>query len=383
MTVRSIVFYFFFFLITFVFLAKPVSKTITGDERSQIEEIESKLSREKEKLETFDYHEKGLLEQLSQLEQEVNEKKRALNDLKKKVGQEKTSIKKLEQRLPPLQKALADAEALGARRLVALYKYARTGYVKILADSSDLDDFWRRLKYLKAIMKADRELLERLAEEEQAYREKLARIKDQIVKKEKLRDEEVKRLDSLSNELEEKVIRLMQVHKEKEYYETAVKELELAAKDLRKTLSNIEKKDSSGMKLFSSFEDSRGQLPFPLQGDIVRAGNGTGATGPASRRGIFIKSHLDDRVQAVFPGRVEFSGRLKGYGEVIIINHGSRFFTISARFSQREKREGDAVNAGEIIGLVGRSGSPNRGILYFEIRRGGKSLDPLKWLRSR
>ena len=86
-------------------------------------------------------------------------------------------------------------------------------------------------------------------------------------------------------------------------------------------------------------------------------------------------------VKAIFPGRVEFSGTLKGYGETIIINHGSRFFTISAHLSERKKEAGDPVEGEEVIGIVGGN-RPSKGAgIYFEIRRAGKTLAPLKWLK--
>jgi len=97
---------------------------------------------------------------------------------------------------------------------------------------------------------------------------------------------------------------------------------------------------------------------------------------------VFIESS-DTDVKAVFPGRVDFSGQLKGYGEIIIINHGSRYFTISAQLYQRTKEEGDEVDSGEVIGFVSQSGSSKKTRVYFEIRKAGKSLNPLSWLKKR
>ena len=87
-------------------------------------------------------------------------------------------------------------------------------------------------------------------------------------------------------------------------------------------------------------------------------------------------------MRAVFPGRVEFSGQLKGYGEMIILNHGSRYFTISARLSKRNKKEGEMVKAGEVIGFLGASDGANPPKLYFEVRLGENPLDPGKWLKA-
>jgi septal ring factor EnvC (AmiA/AmiB activator) len=79
---------------------------------------------------------------------------------------------------------------------------------------------------------------------------------------------------------------------------------------------------------------------------------------------------------------VDFSGGLKGYGEVIIINHGSRYFSISAHLSERIKQEGDLVEGGETIGWVRSKKKLGKPWLYFEMREGEKPLDVLTWLRE-
>jgi septal ring factor EnvC (AmiA/AmiB activator) len=83
----------------------------------------------------------------------------------------------------------------------------------------------------------------------------------------------------------------------------------------------------------------------------------------------------------VFPGRIEFSGNLKGYGEIVVINHGSRYFTVTAYLERRKGEEGKIVKAGEIIGTIGKDDSPSGRRVYFEVRRGGTNLDPAEWLK--
>ena len=77
-------------------------------------------------------------------------------------------------------------------------------------------------------------------------------------------------------------------------------------------------------------------------------------------------------VKAVFSGKVDFSGKLKGYGELIIINHGERFFTVSAHLSKRNRLEGDLVQKGDTIGVAGTDGI-SRGIkVLFRNQKGWK-----------
>jgi septal ring factor EnvC (AmiA/AmiB activator) len=100
-----------------------------------------------------------------------------------------------------------------------------------------------------------------------------------------------------------------------------------------------------------------------------------------THKGIYIEGPSGAEVRSIFPGRVDFSGWLKGYGQVVLINHGSRFFTVSGHLAERFKSEGDMVQAGAVIGLLGETGSLAGPRLYFEIRKEGISLDPLKWLK--
>ncbi|MBW1851455.1 MAG: peptidoglycan DD-metalloendopeptidase family protein [Deltaproteobacteria bacterium] len=378
---KAAVFSSFLVFVIFLFSANEVSANKASADRDHIKIIESNLSREKQKFEKFDSREKDLLSQVSELELGVAERRRVLDKLRKKLRVSRNEIGKLEKKQARLEQSLNDTDIKAAKRLVSLYKYARKGYVKILADVTDMDQFWQRVIYLKAISEEDQKELARLAEEGLQYKKTIARVRRQIDMKESVEKEENARLAALREDLEKKVIRLIRIHKEKEFYETAVKELQIAAQDLKQTFSNIEKKETYSTIWSSNFADARHKLPFPLEGKVIKGNKLLGPANLSFDKGVFIEGLLAE-VKAIFPGRVDFSGQLKGYGEVVIINHGSRFFTISARLSQRIKEEGDVVDSGDVIGLAGKNGSLKKTRLYFEIRRAGKSLDPLSWLKK-
>jgi len=122
-------------------------------------------------------------------------------------------------------------------------------------------------------------------------------------------------------------------------------------------------------------------LLLPVDGKILKKSTKSGEREFTTLKGIYIEAPFGSHVKAVFPGRVDFSGQLKGYGQVVVINHGSRFFTISAYLLQRNKQEGEMVEKGDIIGQVGETGMETGPALYFEIREGETNLNPLKWLK--
>ena len=97
-------------------------------------------------------------------------------------------------------------------------------------------------------------------------------------------------------------------------------------------------------------------------------------------RGIDIKTAMGERIFASAAGTVIFSGRQSGFGKVVIIDHGQRLFTVYAHLSSIGVNRGITVDAGEPIGRAGDTGNANGVHLHFEIRKEGKTLDPLKYL---
>ena len=364
-----------------VYPVLAASMPAAKDREDQIKQIESELLREKQNYQAFDFKEKDLLERLSDLDQEVAEKKKGIEELKQKIHASGTEVESLEKMLQDVERGLKRAEERLKKRLVALYKYSRAGYMHILADAQDLDQFRQRVKYVWAVMREDRKVLGTLMEEGRKAHGEISRIRRKMTEAASRKDEENTRLAVLKKDLDEKVLLLMNVHREKEFYETAVRELELGAQDLKRTLSDIESKKSENIPKYSHFADLEGKLPLPLDGKPVRGGQFLKTPDLNLRKGVFIEAASDREVKAVFPGRVDFSGRLKGYGEMVVINHGERFFTISALLSQRTKKKGDRVKAGEAIGRVAGEGPSKEAVVYFEIRRRGENLDPMKWFK--
>ena len=100
------------------------------------------------------------------------------------------------------------------------------------------------------------------------------------------------------------------------------------------------------------------------------------------RSGIGIKAGKGDPIRAVYAGKVLFSSWFNGYGNMLIIDHGNHYCTLYAHAEEVFKKEGDRVEAGEVIATVGDTGSMTGPGLHFEVRHNGKSVDPMKWLKK-
>lgn len=349
----------------------------------QIEKIERKLSSEKQKLKKIDSQEKDLLDQLASLEQEVAKKRGAVNELSKKLHRAEANVGVLRRKLSTLKQSSQDIETKVSSKLVKLYKHTRKDYIRTLVEVTDIAQFWRRVKYLRAVMEEDRMALTRSAKEAHDHQDEISRTEAKLAEIRNISSEKKARLMLLKEELKKKVLRLMRIHNEKEFYETAVVELQAAAESLKQTLINIEKKDNNDIDRSFHFKDFKGKLAYPFKGRVIGYKKMLGSARPGAYKGIVIEGVPGSGVKVVFSGVVAFSGKLKGYGELVIINHGSRFFTVSAHLSKRNKIEGDVVDEGDVLGQVGGKGASGGARLYFEIRRAGKSLNPQEWLKAK
>jgi murein DD-endopeptidase MepM/ murein hydrolase activator NlpD len=101
------------------------------------------------------------------------------------------------------------------------------------------------------------------------------------------------------------------------------------------------------------------------------------------RRGVDIEADEGAPIRAVYAGTVLYRGQLKGYGNLIILDHGAGYYTLYAHASEILVEEGDRVRAGQAIGRVGETGSLEGPRLYFEVRYQGRPEDPEQWLRRR
>jgi septal ring factor EnvC (AmiA/AmiB activator) len=96
--------------------------------------------------------------------------------------------------------------------------------------------------------------------------------------------------------------------------------------------------------------------------------------------GIEIRAPAGTDVQAVAGGRVVFAGWFRGYGKMLILDHGDQFYTLYAHAAELYKAVGEAVRQGDRVASVGDTGTLGDPVLYFEIRQAGKPLDPADWL---
>ncbi len=129
----------------------------------------------------------------------------------------------------------------------------------------------------------------------------------------------------------------------------------------------------------SGFASMKGKLKLPVKGELVASFGARRADGP-SWKGLFIKAAEGAEVKAVEKGEVIFADWMRGFGNLLVVDHGGQYMTIYGNNQSLLKRPGDKLKAGDIIATVGNSGGNEQSGLYFEMRYQGRAIDPSLWM---
>ena len=143
------------------------------------------------------------------------------------------------------------------------------------------------------------------------------------------------------------------------------------------TVSRVADSSLAGYK----FSNLRGKLALPTAGEIAaKFGQGRSGGGPAWK-GLFIKAGAGQPVRAVGNGEVVFSDWLRGFGNLLIVDHGEGYLSLYSNNESLYKQAGDSVRAGDVVAATGNTGGHEEPGLYFELRRQGQPFDPLSWVK--
>jgi murein hydrolase activator len=135
--------------------------------------------------------------------------------------------------------------------------------------------------------------------------------------------------------------------------------------------------------MVQAFSRLRGQLALPVRGELAGRFGSPRSDGGLTWKGLFLAAGAGEAVKAVAAGRVVYADWLRGFGNLLIVDHGEGYMSLYGYNDALLKRVGDEINGGDTIARVGNSGGSEDSGLYFELRHQGKPFDPLGWVRRR
>jgi septal ring factor EnvC (AmiA/AmiB activator) len=369
---------------------KAKGKAISEREE-KLSDLDKKIKDEKEELKKAEQQESKTLKQLDDINKELSKNKNKLNSLNGRLKNLKKTTVDLEDQIKDITRDITEQKKLFNQRLTALYRYQQSGgMLRTVFSSTSYLDLSRRTKFIVMVLDQDRQTISTFLEQISSIEEKKTALQENRKSledtKERITDEkkQVTKKKKTQSEL------LKKIQQEKESHRVNVERLEREARELQSLIDSLEKQQVKGKVpsppvKSTRFAKLKGKLPFPVQGKILsRYGKKVDPKLNTTffQKGIEIAADKGDEVRAIHQGKVLYAQPFKGYGKIIIVDHGDSYYSLSGHLSKILKTPGDRVEAGEVIALAGETGSLKGPLLYFELRHQGKTVDPLPWLRS-
>jgi len=367
-------------------------------------DIDDKISEQKKQLALLNkrvqYHskelaqakvkEKSYLRELSKFDHRVKQTEAQIELLDLQIEKNEDEITRLAQDIAAHTEKITTLKEMLAKRYVAIYKYSGVSDLNVILSASDVADLGNLTYLMKRLSRQDEHALEELRSEILALEnDKLRQEKAQgeLLMRKRNRERERESNTRASAQRRELLERL---DKEKHVHIAAMKEIEEDQRALQKKVDELIKKRAAERAAQKKANPNtpivahKGKFEWPVPERRITSNFGM-RIHPKFRTknqhsGIDIGSPKGTPIKAAGAGEVIFTGWLRGYGQVVIIDHGNGYSTVYAHMSKILTDEGRSVKTGTVIGQVGQTGVATGPHLHFEVRVNGKAQNPLKYL---
>ncbi|MBI3903755.1 MAG: peptidoglycan DD-metalloendopeptidase family protein [Nitrosomonadales bacterium] len=331
---------------------------------------------------------------LRESERAISDSNRKLAELAQQQREAEQTLKQLQQQGHHLDQDIQGQQTLLGNLLYRQYLGGQQEYLKLLLDNRDPNQAAREMQYYEYIARSRADLLKTL----RANLDQLHEVTDQT----KQKSAEIASLQA------EERSQKKTLEKGKRARQQMLGKIALQLKQQRREIGRLQRDETrlaqlvdklsrmlaqpKGRNLFSNdklpddhfdgspFEQLKGRLVLPVKGLVS---NRFGSPRPDSTvlwKGLFLRAAADQPVKAVAAGRVVFADWLRGFGNLLILDHGKGYMSLYGNNETLYKQVGDVLRGGDTIAAVGNSGGNEESGLYFELRHEGQPMDPMKWV---
>jgi septal ring factor EnvC (AmiA/AmiB activator) len=346
-----------------------------GDDRlRRIQERKAGLERDLARLRG---REKSLLGEVERLELEVRLREEELRETQAILQRANAALDATLKQVREKEASLNQARPVLSARARALYKQGQLSYLRMVLSVDRPADVFRGYRFVTTLARRDNQRIARFRADLAALSKTRTALERQTQEALALRASLDRARRSLDADRRRKTDLLTQIVERKETHAAYVQELEAAAQQLRQLLSGL-----AGGEVSVPILAFKGSLPWPAAGRVrVPFGRRKHARFDTYtlQNGIEIEAAADAPVHAVHEGTVVFADLFRGYGLLVVVDHGGKHHSLYAHLGETRVASGQRVSAGQEVGTAGRSLEGTG--LYFEVRFQGKPEDPAEWLR--
>ena len=325
-----------------------------------------------------------LIKELRRVERRIGRIGRSITKLKGQLREQEKKLAKLQARRSELQKSITLQQRYLAGQIRAAYAMGRQEYLKILLNQEDPSAVGRTLTYYDYLNKARSERIKNLngtIQELEQVRRELNSESEQLRQLQQQREQERLKQQASRKQRKGVVSKLKREIRSKDQQLDGLMANEKELKSLLQALTEALEDIPAEPGNHKPFAQLKGKLKWPTSGARLISYGSPRNVGKLRWQGVVIAGKEGQEVHAVSHGRVAFSDWLRGYGLLMIIDHGDGYMSLYGHNNSLYREVGDWVEKGDSIAAVGNSGGIDRSALYFEIRKNGKPTDPVRWCR--
>ena len=363
----------------------------------QRRELRARISALQKKLAAAEETRAEASDALRESEQAISEANRELRQLNRQARDASTRLGALRKSAQDTGSTLRAQQELLGRMLRQQYVQDQPDALRLALSREDPNEIARQLHYLAHIARARAQLVDglrgtlreinRLQAEIAAEAAAIARIAaGQAAQRTRLEQEKRARagvLTRVSREISDRQREMRALQANENRLTRLVDQLARLVRKPAPTGRLRNEAVPSGQNDGSPFTALRGRLALPVRGELGSRFGSPRVDGGLTWKGLFIAARTGEDVRAVADGRVVYADWLRGFGNLLIVDHGDSYMTLYANAEALLKQVGDVIRGGEAIATVGNSGGNPESGLYFEMRHEGRPFDPLGWVKLR
>lgn len=347
--------------------------------------------------------EAAVSQELQEILKNLDRKEAELKQLDRDLATVEGAINRTQQEVARVTEEAQLKQRQIERRLTALYKAGELGAVRMFFSAESFPQMAENIRYMRSVLEHDKRIFAEYNQKLEELRQLRVRLEKDATRKERLKGTIVLKKQEIEQEKQNKASYLSKVQGDRKSYEHSIKTLQANAARLQNMMERLEaesrrrafqKQEKSGSTRKPppelppvpdrGFASQKGRMPMPVRGDVVE---GFGKhkhpefNSYTFTKGIFIAASSGSEIKAIYEGTVIFADYFKGYGNMVIVDHGGGYFSLYAHASRITRKVGSEVKRGDTLALVGDVDSTRGPVLYFEIRHQGRPQDPSGWVR--
>ncbi len=374
-------------------LAAPLAAPAAGP-ADELKELRGRIDRLQKQLGESQASRIRAVDALRESERAISEANRRLFELARELARARESLAQIKAEQERLTADVEEQQRDLSEALYRQYLQGRPAPLAVLLERQDPNQLSRRMHYLTYIYRSRAEQIEQLrddiarlealSEETESRNRVLEELKaEQEAQRRRLQREKGERrevLAKMSQSIQQQRREIGNLRRDQEQLRKLVERLEREAAERRAAQRKKDSREETAGDN-TAFGKLKGRLRMPVRGELTHRFGTPRQEAGLAWNGLFIAARTGSEVSAIAPGRVVFADWLRGFGNLLILDHGEGYMSLYGNNETLLRRVGDEVESGAAVAAVGASGGNPETGLYFEIRFRGRPVDPLSWVK--